>query len=137
MQVNINEGQTASSADCHLEFSSYGDLSSLTWVANAPVPARLASGLVNVNVAYGIALQHLKQSPVFCCVTQWLKLGLHDLDDSLDLQAWTDIMMPLVCSQSNPLHPFAILQESDLFSLLAPFPCKVSATAHKERRFLN
>lgn len=66
MQVNISEGQTASSADCHLEFSSYGDLSSLTWVANAPVPARLASGLVNVDVAYGIACSISKKvlSPV-------------------------------------------------------------------------
>lgn len=53
MQVSIGTGEAASSADCHLEFSSYGDLSSLTWVANTPVPASLASSLVSVNVAYG------------------------------------------------------------------------------------
>ena len=53
LQVSIGTGEAASSADCHLEFSSYGDLSSLTWVANSPIPASLAGSLVSVDVTYG------------------------------------------------------------------------------------
>ena len=75
VQIDPEADAAAGSRECHLEFASYGDLSSLTWVANRVIPASLSSKVVDVKVAYGES--NAKCAQLFKCIDRDEETKLH------------------------------------------------------------